>query len=102
MLDAVKRYSRHGNKIDKYIASLEDSPAYWAAMILHPGLQKRWIEKYLPEEHGQRIIQGFKRSFNEDYNKQSPPVTKQITRTWSSYLIDEDFYDKPEDLLPKD
>ncbi|KAK2675153.1 hypothetical protein RAB80_010137 [Fusarium oxysporum f. sp. vasinfectum] len=35
-------------KMDKYIATLEDSPAYWAAMILHPGLKKRWIEKYLP------------------------------------------------------
>ncbi|KAK4031595.1 hypothetical protein C8A01DRAFT_21212 [Parachaetomium inaequale] len=29
------------DKIDKYIATLEDSPAYWAAMILHPGLKKR-------------------------------------------------------------
>lgn len=61
-------------KIDKYIATLEDSPAYWATMILHPGLKKRWIEKYLPEEHAQRIIQDFKKFFDEDYNKQSPPV----------------------------
>ncbi|KAK4128021.1 hypothetical protein N657DRAFT_111 [Parathielavia appendiculata] len=43
-------------KIDKYIATLEDSPAYWVAMILHPGLKKRWIEKHLSEEHAQRII----------------------------------------------
>ena len=48
------------HKIDKYVAALEDSPAYWAAMILHPGLKKRWIEKHLSEEHAQRIIQGFK------------------------------------------
>ncbi|RSL46134.1 hypothetical protein CEP54_013985, partial [Fusarium duplospermum] len=27
-------------KIKKYIATLDHSPAYWAAMILHPGLKK--------------------------------------------------------------
>ncbi|KAL6402721.1 hypothetical protein AUP68_14055 [Ilyonectria robusta] len=90
------------HKIDKYVAPLEDSPTYWAAMILHPGLKKRWIEKYLPEEHAWRIIQGFNKFFDEDYNKQGPPVTTQISQTRSNYLIDEDFYDKPEELPPKD
>jgi len=50
-------------KSDKYVATLEDSTAYWAAMILHPGLKKRWIEKNLSEEHAQRVIRGFKKFF---------------------------------------
>ena len=93
------------HKINKYVATLEDSPAYWAAMILHPGLKKRWIEKHLSEEHAQRVIQGFKKFFDEDYNKQSPqnPLNPQQTiQTQQNYLIDEDYYDKPEDLPPKD
>jgi hypothetical protein len=89
-------------KIDKYIATLEDSPAYWAAMILHPGLKKRWIEKHLSEEHAQRVIQGFKKFFDEDYNKQVFAAPRQTIQTRPDYLIDEDFYDKPEDLLLKD
>ena len=89
-------------KIDKYIATLEDSPAYWAAMILHPGLKKRWIEKQLSEEHAQRVIQGFKKFFDEDYNNQGSPAPRQTIQTRPNYLIDEDFYDKPEDPLLKD
>lgn len=89
-------------KVDKYIATLEDSPAYWAAMILHPGLKKRWIEKHLSEQHAQRIIQGFKKFFDKDYNQKSSPTPRQTVQTRPSYLIDEDFYDKPEDLLLKD
>lgn len=90
------------HKIDKYIAALEDSPAYWAAMILYPGLKKRWIEKHLSEEHAQRIIQGFKKFFDEDYNKQGSQPRQQTLQTRPNYLIDEDFYDNPEDLLSKD
>ena len=71
-------------------------------MILHPDLKNRWIKRYLPGEHAQRIIQGFRKSFDEDYNKQGPPVTQQIGQTRSNYLIDEDFYDKPEDFPAKD
>jgi hypothetical protein len=89
-------------KIDKYVATLEDSPACWAAMILHPGLKKRWIEKHLSEEHAQRIIQGFTKFFDEEYNKQGSPVPPQSAQTRPNYLIDDDFYDKPEDLLLKD
>lgn len=90
------------HKIDKYIATLDDSPAYWAAMVLHPGLKKRWIEKHLPEEHSRRIIQGFKRFFEDDYNKQGLPPSHQTARARSNYFIDEDFYDKPEDISLKD
>ncbi|KAK2684307.1 hypothetical protein QWA68_016967, partial [Fusarium oxysporum] len=89
-------------KMDKYIATLEDSPSYWAAMTLHPGLQKRWIEKHLPEEQAQRIIHGFKKFFDEEYSKQGPLVIQQASHSRSSYLVDEDFYDKPEDIAPKD
>ncbi|KAK2669201.1 hypothetical protein RAB80_014727 [Fusarium oxysporum f. sp. vasinfectum] len=89
-------------KMDKYIATLEDSPAYWATMILHPGLKKRWIEKYLPEEQAQRITHGFEKFFDEEYNKPGPLVIQQASHSQSGYLVDEDFYDKPEDIAPKD
>ncbi|KAK7571274.1 hypothetical protein V3481_018492 [Fusarium oxysporum f. sp. vasinfectum] len=81
-------------RMDKYIATLEDSPAYWAAMILHPCLKKRWIEKYLPEEQAQRITHGFEKFFDEEYNKPGPLVIQQASHSRSSYLVDEDFYDK--------
>lgn len=71
-------------------------------MILYPGLKKRWIEKHLSEEHAQRIIQGFKKFFDEDYNKQGSQPRQQTLQTRPNYLIDEDFYDNPEDLLSKD
>ena len=73
-------------KISKYVTTLEDSPAYWAAMILHPGLKERWIEYYLSEEHAQYIIQGFKKFFDEDYNKQGSPAFRQTVQTRRNYL----------------
>jgi hypothetical protein len=60
------------------------------------------IEKHLSEEHAQRIIKGFKKFFDEDYNEQGSPFHQQSVQTRPNYLIDEDFYDKPEDLLLKD
>ena len=36
-----------GIAIDKIKNYLDQSPADWAAMILHHGLKKRWIEKHL-------------------------------------------------------
>jgi hypothetical protein len=71
-------------KMDKYNATLENSPAYWATMILHPGLKKRLIERYLPEEQAQRITHGFEKFFDEEYNKLGPLVIRQASHSWSS------------------
>ncbi|RKK15470.1 hypothetical protein BFJ67_g17936, partial [Fusarium oxysporum f. sp. cepae] len=35
-------------KLEKYVTLLEDSPAYWTAMILHPAFKDKWIREYLP------------------------------------------------------
>ncbi|RKK08104.1 hypothetical protein BFJ67_g18285, partial [Fusarium oxysporum f. sp. cepae] len=37
-------------KLEKYVTLLEDSPAYWTAMILHPAFKDKWIREYLPGE----------------------------------------------------
>lgn len=90
-------------KIEKYIATLEHSPTYWAAMILHPGLKKRWIEKNLDEEHAQRVFSTFTKFFDDEYNKLGPQLDQPINQAQPRSLIDDDdFYDKPEDLTQKD
>ncbi|KAF5698483.1 hat family dimerization, partial [Fusarium mundagurra] len=89
-------------KIEKYIATLDHSPAYWAAMILHPGLKKRWIEKNLDEEHAQHVFSTFTKFFEDEYNKLDLRDNQPVDQAQPSYLIDDDFYDKPEDLTYKD
>ncbi|RSL42525.1 hypothetical protein CEP54_015444 [Fusarium duplospermum] len=89
-------------KIEKYIATLDHSPAYWAAMILHPGLKKRWIEKNLDEEHAQHVFSTFTKFFDDEYNKLDLRDNQPVDQAQPCYLIDDDFYDKPEDLTQKD
>jgi len=89
------------HKIKNY---LDQSPADWAAMILHHGL-KRWIEKHLPNQQADSVIENFKVFFKQNYDQdgnmsgdqQVPSIQVQ-----SVYLIDEDFYDKAEDVITKD
>ncbi|OBS14952.1 hypothetical protein FPOA_14115 [Fusarium poae] len=67
-------------KLEKYVILLEDSPAYWTAMILHPAFKDKWIREYLPGEHANRIVDSFKRFFERDYNKlptQPTPIQKK-------------------------
>jgi hypothetical protein len=93
------------HKIKKYTNYLDQSPAYWAAMILHPGLKKRWIEKHLPKQQAESVIENFQSFFTQNYDQdgnmsgdqQVPSIQVQ-----SDYLIDEDFYDKAEDVITKD
>jgi hypothetical protein len=47
------------------------------------------IEKHLSEEHAQRIIKGFKKFFDEDYNEQGSAFHQQSVQTRPNYLIDE-------------
>lgn len=89
-------------KIEKYIATLDHSPAYWAAMILHPGLKKRWIEKNLDEEHAQHVFSTFTKFFDDEYKKLDLRDNQPVDQAQPCYLIDDDFYDKPEDLTQKD
>jgi len=92
------------HKIEKYVAVLEHSPAYWAAMILHPGLKKRWIERNLSQRKTTEILQTFGEFFDAQYDQRdtSLPAGQQTFRLGAHHLTDEDFYDKPEDLALKD
>ena len=71
-------------------------------MILHPGLKKRWTEKNLDEEHAQHVFSTFTKFFDDEYNKLDLRLNKPVDRAQTCYLIDDDFYDKPEDLTQKD
>ncbi|KAF5259733.1 hypothetical protein FOXYS1_9642 [Fusarium oxysporum] len=73
-------------KLEKYVTLLEDSPAYWTAMILHPAFKDKWTREYLPGEQAKRIVDSFKQLFDQDYNKlpiQPIPIQK---KTKSSHL----------------
>jgi len=89
-------------KVEKYVAALDRSPVYWASMILHPGLKKRWIEKHLPEREASNIFRNFQQFYEQNSNMMSSNSSHQHAPFRSNYLIDDDFYDKPEDLPLKD
>lgn len=61
-------------KLQEYIDLLDDSPAYWIAMILHPGYQTRWMEKYLPGYRVDYHIATFKQCFQEQYAVEEVPA----------------------------
>ncbi|KAL5592644.1 hypothetical protein FOBRF1_013670 [Fusarium oxysporum] len=73
-------------KLEKYVTLLEDSPAYWTAMILHPAFKDKWIREYLPGEQAKRIVDGFKQFFDRDYNKLPTQPTPIQKKTKSSHL----------------
>jgi len=68
-------------------------------------LKKRWIEKHLHKQQADSVIENFKVFFKQNYDQvgnmsgdqQVPSIQVQ-----SVYLIDEDFYDKAEDVITKD
>ncbi|RKK89047.1 hypothetical protein BFJ68_g16803 [Fusarium oxysporum] len=73
-------------KLEKYVTLLEDSPAYWTAMILHPAFKDKWIREYLPGEQAKRIVDSFKQFFDRDYNKLPTQPTPIQKKTKSSHL----------------
>uniref|UniRef100_A0A0D2XTN5 HAT C-terminal dimerisation domain-containing protein n=1 Tax=Fusarium oxysporum (strain Fo5176) TaxID=660025 RepID=A0A0D2XTN5_FUSOF len=73
-------------KLEKYVTLLEDSSAYWTAMILHPAFKDKWIREYLPGEQAKRIVDGFKQFFDRDYNKLPTQPTPIQKKTKSSHL----------------
>ncbi|KAK2922524.1 HAT, C-terminal dimerization domain [Fusarium oxysporum f. sp. vasinfectum] len=73
-------------KLEKYVTLLEDSPAYWTAMILHPAFKDKWIREYLPGQQAKRIVDSFKQFFDRDYNKLPTQPTPIQKKTKSSHL----------------
>jgi hypothetical protein len=54
-------------KVEKYIRLLDNAPAYWGAMILHPGIKWLWIDRTFDSEHINRILTTFEHSFESEY-----------------------------------
>ncbi|KEZ45485.1 hypothetical protein SAPIO_CDS1803 [Scedosporium apiospermum] len=72
---------------------------YSRAMILHPGLRTRWIDRNLPTERAARIISQF-RQFFETYYAQPPAArptkpSQPPASTRHTFLTPHGFYDDP-------
>jgi hypothetical protein len=94
-------------KLGKYVELMEESPAYWAAMILHPGLKRRWIDRCLGKAHAARAFAAFERLYEEEYEHIVIPMPEPPpppSRRGTGYLLpaDDDFYDLPDDPNNKD
>ena len=89
-------------KLEKYVKKLEDSPAYWSAMILHPGHKTKWIIQSLKEDHREHVVAMFKDLFEKEYQHLGPAPALEPDRLPTGHLIDDDYYDPPEDLAKKD
>ncbi|EAQ87078.1 hypothetical protein CHGG_08331 [Chaetomium globosum CBS 148.51] len=86
-------------KLDKYVVAMEQSPAYWAAMILHPGHRTRWLERNFGSDRRDNIIATFKRFYQDEYcneNDSQQPAAEPM-RLQPTYLYGHDYYDPPED-----
>lgn len=86
-------------KLYKYVVAIEQSPAYWAAMILHPGHGTRWLERNFGSDRRDNIIATFKRFYQDEYcneNDSQQPAAEPM-RLQPTYLYGHDYYDPPED-----
>ena len=59
-------------KIEKYIELMDNTPAYWASMILLPDCKTRWIERFFQSNPAK--VQSIKANFKRYYDQQYPPV----------------------------
>jgi len=80
---------------------MEQSPAYWAATILHPRFKTRWLRRNLPDKRTNSIIASFKRLFQRDYKQPESPRDRgdhsrqpraQVPSLTTSFLFEEDYY----------
>ena len=79
--NVIERNIRNAiTKLQKHVAKMEDSPAYWAAMILHPTHKTRWIELNFSVQRAQSIIASFEKLFQEDYTTPPDPVAVAAPR----------------------
>ncbi|KAM7186725.1 hypothetical protein V8F33_011648 [Rhypophila sp. PSN 637] len=67
------------NKLEKYMEILDETPAYWAALILHPGRRMKWVRIFYRNEDSHRIQQIqrlFVSYFDEHYAITEVPSTQ--------------------------
>jgi hypothetical protein len=89
------------SKLEKWIEQMEISPAYWNALILHPGYRTRWLERNVGGDRHLEIVAAFKAHFNEFYSSPlpQPPAPPQVALP-ANDLVDPHFYDpaEPQDI----
>lgn len=70
-------------KIKKYRDLMEQSPAYWSAMILHPGYNRKWLANNLSSQRYATAITAFKRLYDEEYSHReiATPTGQEFNRT---------------------
>lgn len=88
------------DKLEKYIEILDETPAYWTALILHPGRRIKWVRMFYRNEDSHRIQQIQRRFityFDEHYAAAEPPLTQSQTPEQPSEVdgFGHDFYDNP-------
>ena len=71
-------------------------------MILHPGHKTKWITQSLNEDYREHVISMFKELFKKEYQHLALAPSLEPDRSPTSHLVDDDYYDPPEDLAKKD
>ena len=84
-------------KLNEYIDYLDDSHAYWFAMILHLGYKKRWMELHLEQPQMDRWIAAFKQHFSTQYSSREVVDSNRPGSSHNDFLIDPDYYNDIED-----
>jgi hypothetical protein len=95
--------NRAVQKLEKYVVLLHNTPVYWAAMILHPGIRGRWIEHTLDADTALAIMATFKQSFLKDYGQIDPPTAtlpqprNPLPPRFATLNLSPNFYDDDDD-----
>ena len=59
-------------KIEKYMELMDNTPAYWASMILLPDCRIRWVERFF--ERDPVKVASIKANFKQFFEQQYPPT----------------------------
>ncbi|KAM7209268.1 hypothetical protein V8F06_014887, partial [Rhypophila decipiens] len=87
-------------KLEKYMEILDETPAYWAALILHPGRRMKWVRMFYRNEDSHRIQQ-IQRLFVSYFDEHYAITEVQSTQSQPCQPPDDvdgfgdDFYDNP-------
>lgn len=63
---------------DKYYQLSDESPAYGAALILHPSRRKSYIQKNSPKGWHKKIFNEVKKLWDDEYKK-LPTITQRLS-----------------------
>ncbi|KAK4237542.1 hypothetical protein C8A03DRAFT_15921, partial [Achaetomium macrosporum] len=83
------------DKLEKYLEILDETPAYWAALILHPGRRMKWVRLFY-EGNDQRILD-IQRRFVAYFDTYYPAVESPARPCTPEQVpgFGDSFYDAP-------